>query len=419
MFVNPRFGGANSYAKRLGVLVVPGFRKDFLFMKRNIYLMYAISFLQGMVFYGPIATLYRRRQGVSVFQLTVIESISLLLCILLEIPWGVVADKIGYKKTMVLCCSMYFVSKIIFWQASGFRWFLAERILLGIVLSGLSGVDVSILYLSSKDGNSQKVFGIYNSLQMAGLLAAALVFALFVEGNDRLSGLLTVISYGVAAVLALGLAEVKSEGQVHEKARVRGAAGQFKTVLRQTLCHKRLLLFLIAVAFLTETHQTITVFLNQLQYEKCGLDNAAIGYIYIVATLLGGCGICSSWLSKKTGGKAAAILLGWAAIISCIVLAFATTGFKSVSGILLLRISNSLFLPLQTEMQNQLVCTSCRATELSIQAMVINCIAVGTNLVFGALAEVDLTLAYWFGAGICTVSVILFCRSIEKNNMAA
>ena len=56
--------------------------------------MYAIAFLQGMVFYGPVATLYRQAQGVSVFQITVIESISLILCILLEVVWGVVADRL-------------------------------------------------------------------------------------------------------------------------------------------------------------------------------------------------------------------------------------------------------------------------------------------------------------------------------------
>lgn len=32
--------------------------------KRNIRLMYAIALLQGMVFYGPIATLYRQTAGV-------------------------------------------------------------------------------------------------------------------------------------------------------------------------------------------------------------------------------------------------------------------------------------------------------------------------------------------------------------------
>ena len=78
-------------------------------------------------------------------------------------------------------------------------------------------------------GNSQKVFGIYNSLQMAGLLAA----------------------------LALGLTEVKIGDK--ERDRAHGGAVQFRTVLRQTICCKELLLFLIALAFLAEAHQTITV----------------------------------------------------------------------------------------------------------------------------------------------------------------
>ena len=59
-------------------------------MKKNVYLLYAIALLQGMVFYGPIATLYREAQGVSASQITLIESISLILCLALEIPWGVI-----------------------------------------------------------------------------------------------------------------------------------------------------------------------------------------------------------------------------------------------------------------------------------------------------------------------------------------
>ena len=45
-------------------------------MKRNIYLLYGISLLQGMVFYGPISTLYRQAQGVGIFEILLIESIS-------------------------------------------------------------------------------------------------------------------------------------------------------------------------------------------------------------------------------------------------------------------------------------------------------------------------------------------------------
>jgi MFS-type transporter involved in bile tolerance (Atg22 family) len=77
--------------------------------------------------------------------------------------------------------------------------FLLERLLLSVVISGLSGVDTSVLYLSSEKDKSQRVFGLYNSLQTTGLLIAALVFSVAIRDNYKLAGLLTVISYGVAA----------------------------------------------------------------------------------------------------------------------------------------------------------------------------------------------------------------------------
>ena len=380
-------------------------------MKRNIYLMYAIAFLQGMVFYGPVATLYRQAQGVSVFQITVIESISLILCILLEVVWGIAADKIGYRKTMIYCCILYLLSKIIFWQASDFAGFLAERILLSIVASGMSGVDTSILYLSCKGEDSQKIFGIYNSLGMAGLLAAAAVFSLFVRDDYRLSGLLTVMSYGLAAVLSLALTEVNPE-----KSR-RNSRESILQVLTETFCDRSLLLFLVGAAFLNETHQTVTVFLNQLQYEKCGLGNASIGYIYIAATLLGMCGSASAWFTKRARTRTAGAVFSGTAALSCLILAVCGSALPSVCGILALRISNSLFQPFQTEMQNRQIHTEYRATALSIHAMILDSIGAGTNLVFGAMAERNLAAAFLFGAGICIAGLCFlwkFSIDIEK-----
>ena len=88
--------------------------------KRNIRLCYAIAFLQGLVFYAPVATLYRQANGVGVFQITVIESISLAASLAMELPWGWIADRIGYRNTLVICHFLYFISKIVFWRAEGF-----------------------------------------------------------------------------------------------------------------------------------------------------------------------------------------------------------------------------------------------------------------------------------------------------------
>lgn len=260
-------------------------RKDLTFMKpkRNVWLMYAIALLQGMVFYGPIATLYRQSAGITIFEITIIESISLALCLLLELPWGIVADRIGYKKTMLFCCSLYFISKIVFWKALGFEAFLAERIMLSIVISGLSGVDSSILYLSCDKDNTQRVFGIYNNLQTSGLLFASAIYSLVIKDNYRFAGFLTIFSYGIAAIIAFWLVEVKDNH--NEKAKE--GAEKFFELLKQILKNKYLILFLVGVALLNETHQTITVFLNQLQYVKCGLSDAVPNPV-----LAGGQAVC-------------------------------------------------------------------------------------------------------------------------------
>ncbi len=264
-------------------------------MKKNLYLMFAIAFLQGMVFYGPIATLYRQAQGISVFQVTLIESISLALAILLEVPWGILADKIGYRKTMVVCSGLYFVSKVVFWQADSFGDFLWERILLSVVIAGYSGVDSSIVYLSCKEGDSQKALGIYNGMGMLGLLLAAGVFSLLIKNRYSLAGLLTAVSYGAALLLSFFLKEVCPT----KRKKTQGEA--FLSVLRSTFRRPAILLFLIAAALLSESHQTITVFLNQLQYERCGLSSSVMGLLYMVATLFGLFSVYSSVLTKRLG----------------------------------------------------------------------------------------------------------------------
>ena len=388
------------------------FRKDF-FMKKNLYILYGIALLQGMVFYGPIATLYRQAQGVSVLEITIIESISLALGILLEIPWGVLADRIGYRRTMICCSGLYFISKIVFWQANGFADFLLERVMLSVVLAGFSGVDFSILYLSCQGQDSQKAFGIYNSMSMVGLLIAAGVFSLLIQDNYSLAGFLTVISYGLAVLLSLGLTEVK------ERTAEAVRPEPFRTTLQSTLRNWTFLLFLAGVALLSETHQTITVFLNQLQYTRCGMSNTAIGILYIIATLLGLLGVYSAAVTNRLGTKRSFFLFCGLAAVSCLALTMTVQVLPSVLGILTLRLSNTLFQPFQLEIQNRQIQTENRATALSIHSMLISCIAIGTNLIFGALSDWSLPAAFFFGGSICILGLIFFLIWYQKSARAA
>lgn len=364
--------------------------------------MYLISLFQGMIFYAPVATLYRQAQGVTVLQITLIESISLVLCMVMELPWGILADKIGYKKTMILCNGLYFISKIVFWRASGFGGFLAERIMLSVVCAGLSGVDASILYLSCEEGESQKVFSIYNGLGTVGLLITSVVYSAFIGDNYSLAGFLTVISYGMAMLISFPLKEVKRNGEEKD------SITEFVHFFKQTLKNKQLFLFLLGIALFNEAHQTITVFLSQLQYVRAGISNSMMGVIYGIITVVALSSFFSDKMTKKMGDGRMMRSCFMAAMVSCILLAFTNQAIPTVIGVILLRLGFSLAQPLQTELQNRQVMTDNRATALSVNSVFMDSMGIGTNVVFGALAEYSLPIALGFGAVVCAAGWLLF-----------
>ena len=151
--------------------------------ERNIPLMYAICLFQGIVLYASISTLYRQARGLSLAEYAIIDGFSYLFQLAFEIPFGVLADRIGYKKTLIFSNGLYLISKVIFWKAFGFTSFLMERLFFSMALAGLSGVDVSILYLSCGKQDSQKVFGRHSAFGTAGMLTGCLIFTLFLSSN--------------------------------------------------------------------------------------------------------------------------------------------------------------------------------------------------------------------------------------------
>lgn len=385
------------------------FRRDLLRLflermpmkKRNRYLLYAMALLQGMVFYAPVATLYRQSAGLGIFEISLIESISLALAIALEIPWGWAADRMGYRKSMIVCCGLYFVSKLVFWQAAGFGGFLLERILLSVVCAGLSGLDSSLLYLSCEEGGSHRAFSIYQYLGDLGMLTAAGIFALWIGEKYRLAAALTAVSYGLAAVLAFGLQEGKPEKPQERPG---------KLLLAQ-LKDRNVLYLVLAAALLGETHQSITVFLNQLKYETLGMDHRAISGAFVAVSLMGLAGGCSARLREKLGAKAMGSGLMLLTGLSCLTLAGTRRIWLSVGAVLVLRGCYSLFTPLYQDLQNRAITTAQRATALSMNAVMHDSLGIFLNLVFGAIAQRNVNTAFLFGGGLCLMGWLLYRKT--------
>ena len=360
----------------------------------NIRLMYCIAFLQGMVFYASIATLYRTSAGLSLYQISIIESISYMLTVGLEIPWGIIADRIGYRATMIFCTVLYFLSKIVFWQSASFSMFLLERVMLSVVFSGLSGVDTSILYLSDKE-NSQKVFSIYGALGTAGMILSSLITAVWIKDQYRLSGFLTILPYAAAAVLVFFLKEVKSSKK-------RQNLHEILATLNSTVHHRTLLFLVIGAGLLFESLHMIMVFLNQPIYTAAGMNTSWISFVFIGMTLIGLLEVYSAPLTKRIGRKKTGMMLFLISGLSSVLLAFTSNRYIAVGCIAIVNLSYALFMPLFTAYEHGLVHSGDRATAISVGASIMDLIAPGVDLLIGKASDLSL-----FAACICSAVLIL------------
>jgi MFS family permease len=363
--------------------------------------MFAIVFLQGFVFYGPIATLYRQARGILMYDIFIIESVSWILMILFEIPWGWFADRFGYKKTIIISNFIFFISKIIFFKAYSFEAFLLERIFLSIALSGLSGCDIALLYSSTEEEKTEKIFGRYNAFSTGGFLVASFLTTFMISSPiDKISmdrtSFLTIIPYGMAVVISLFIKDIEINKQTKPKLRK-----SLKTALK----NKQIILLVLSVALAREVVQSITVFLNQAQYIRSGINVKYFGVLLVVAQIVRLVCAKSYRLSNKFGMRRSIYSLYIIMTINCIFLIFTSNPILSIVCIILISVSMSLVEPMFMDIENKSITTGDRATILSIYAMVGDVSAALVNPVIGKAADVSLIASF----KVCAIIGILIC----------
>ena len=185
--------------------------------RRNIALFFAAYFLEGLCFYGPVATLYRQAAGLTLLEIGTLESVSVAVMLLLELPWGWAADRLGHRRVIVVCTALYALSKVVFWWADGLWDFLLERLILAAALSGLSGCDSAYLYACGSRGDGQRRFGLWGAVQTAGLVTAGVCSTLFFSDDYRAAAGWTVAAYTLAALLTLFLTDPAGTAPPPEK----------------------------------------------------------------------------------------------------------------------------------------------------------------------------------------------------------
>lgn len=373
-------------------------------ISRNIPLMYVITFFQSIVIYASISTLYRQARGVTLAEFAIIEGFSYIFQLAFEIPFGMLADKIGYKKTLLFSNGIYLLSKVIFWQAYGFSAFLLERFFFSMALAGLSGVSESILYLSCGKQDSQKVFSYSNAFGTAGMLTGSFIFTLFLSTHYDAAALGTVLAYCIAFFLSFFVADVADTEKKEERSSVRRIVDTIKVTLKD----RKFLLFLLGIALVDYATWAARIMLSQPKFISLGMTEQHIGFFEIVLSVLALTGISSAALTKKLGFKKF-MMLGIGAIgISVLVFGFTGHKLPAILSCALVEIAYNLIMPLIIDLQNKRVTVSDRATQLSVYAMISELLSFGISLLMSAVSAISYIGSFLLCAGMATTGILLF-----------
>lgn len=371
--------------------------------------MFFIIFLQGLVFYGPIATLYRESRGINLSEIFIIESISWILTMLLEVPWGWIADKFGYKRTLVISNFIFFISKIIFFKSYTFSMFLLERVLLSISISGLSGCDTALLYTSlGQNENSEKIFGLYSSFSTIGFLAACIASYSIIDISMDIAAFLTIIPYGIATIATLFISDTSKSSN---------KSNSILYNLKVTFKNKQIIYIVISFALISVVVQSVTVFLNQVQYIKSGIDVKYFGILLAINQIIKLSASRSYKLSQKYG-KLESIKIIYIAIgLSCIVLALISNNILSIMLILIISLGISLASPMVVDIENKSITIEDRATILSIYSMISSVISACVSPVIGICADISIELAFVTCFIICIMAYIILKKQVFESNV--
>src|SRR3990167_11437658 len=116
----------------------------------NVYKVALINFFSSLYFYLPVLTIYYQRRGLNFVQINSLWGIITATIFLAEIPTGVIADKIGRKKSVMMALFLQLIGEIAFIFAQNYLHFILISVIAGLGFAFKSGCIQALVYEDRK-----------------------------------------------------------------------------------------------------------------------------------------------------------------------------------------------------------------------------------------------------------------------------
>ena len=229
-----------------------------------------VCFLNGLVFFAPIALLVRTQAGASEHIFFLLQALLSGVIFLGEIPTGFITDKIGYRKSLILAQILLLTARSLLLGAflSHSVWlFVAEAVVEGIAACFTSGTGSAYLYnLYGEEGYLAKTTHAGN-FGTAGFIISTVAYA----GIYKVSGITGLLAATAAAdlgsvVMAFSLDKEEKNQRVSGKEKEQTSIGSSLSILR----HPKAILFVAALSIFSIAWLLINFFYVE-KMAACGL----------------------------------------------------------------------------------------------------------------------------------------------------
>lgn len=375
-----------------------------------------VCFLNGLVFFAPVALLVRTQAGVSEHVFFLLQALLSGVIFLGEIPTGFITDKIGYRKSLILAQVLLLGARSLLLAAFVSRslvLFVVEAVVEGIAACFISGTGSAYLYaLYGENGYLAKTAHAGN-FGTAGFIISTVAYA----GIYKISGMeglliTTVVMNIIAVVCSFFLRSESSKTVIADRKEV-----QILAVFK----NKKAFLFVISLAIFSIAWLLINFF-YVVKLENCGLPVEWMSLIilsYSAVQMLAEpiLGKLSDGKKGKSGrGKLPAVTAATAGVAF---LLFGVVKFRAAVLLLMLILPLLLNLPeyLLMNLENQFVdeaeCGSQRAATLSVLNMGVNLVEILTLSASAFLTKIGIQWCFVFVGCFLMAIALLFAR-IQK-----
>jgi len=379
----------------------------------NINKVILISFCQHFHLYIHAYALLLLARGLTLVQISLIESILIGTIFLMEAPTGMLADRVGRKWSIFCSTFLLMCAEFIFIFARSYEWYVVVALLAGAGYAFASGAIEALVYDSLPPENREeamkRAMGRVNSYSMIAFVIAPLVGGLII-GDAAVENFipaiaLTVVALFVGLLVCLTLREPSAEASEKTESSVALLRGGLSLLFR----NRRLRRLALVVVFTLPFTDALAETLGPPYLVQNDVTPFAIGAVLSAGSLLAAftqryAYKVEEWLGR---GRAIATLILLPGLLYWMLAAVAGS-IATVSLMILMYGCSNMKAPLISAYQNALIESKNRATVLSLINMFVSLfVAIGAPI-YAAIAQQSLSMAFVvMGAVIISAALLL------------